>query len=87
MYNSVLSWYLTSLPKSGYKTYVFVKNDIVLYHMIKYVFLQEFAKKIPQKSFHILLGVKMYSVIPRYQISLWKSPPKSSYKGYNFGVK
>ena len=45
MYNSVLSWYLTSLPKSGYKTQLFVKNDTVLYHMIKYVFLQEYAKK------------------------------------------
>ena len=45
LYNSVLSWYLTSLPKSGYKPQLFVKNDTVLYHMIKYVFLQEYTKK------------------------------------------
>ena len=44
MYNTVLSWYLTSLPKTCYKNLFFVKNDTVLYHMIKYVFLQEYAK-------------------------------------------
>ena len=31
MYNSVLSWYLTSLPKSGYKTQLFVNNDPLPY--------------------------------------------------------
>ena len=45
MYNSVLSWYLTSLPKSGHKTQFLLKNYTVLYHMIRYVFLQEYAKK------------------------------------------
>ena len=50
LYNSVLSWYLTSLPKSGYKTHFFLlKNDTVLYYMIEYVFLQEFAKKSRKK--------------------------------------
>ena len=44
MYNSVLSWYLIFLPKSDYKTQIIVKNDTVLYHMIKCVFLQEYAK-------------------------------------------
>ena len=49
VYNSVLSRYLISLPKSGYKTQFLFKNDTVLYHMIKYVFLQEYAKN-PAKN-------------------------------------
>ena len=93
MYNSVLSWYLTSLPKSGYKTQLFVKK---WYCPLPYDWICVFAgvckksrkkkKKVEAWFCHILLGVKMYSVIPRYQISLRKTPPKSSYKGYNVGV-
>ena len=50
MCNSVLSWYLTSLSKSGYKTQFFcLKNDTVLCHMIKLCVFAGVCKKIPQK--------------------------------------
>ena len=45
MYNSVLSWYQLFFRNQAIKSKSLFKKDTVLYLMIKYVFLQEYAKK------------------------------------------